>query len=247
MIQVWLRNFLFFRKTFLVSLFWTVLEPTMSLLAIGFGLGRFVEQIEGLTFIEFYYPGLLATSAMMVSYFESTYPNYTKLTYQKTFSTILLTPIDSNQILMGEILWAATKGFIGVLGVILVSLFFGLFKVQLLLTLPILFLLCLVFASFGLIMTATAKNYDSFIFSTSGIIVPMSLISGTYFSLNQTPEFIKVLAQLLPLTHAVSLTRTIMYKNYNLNTIALDIGVLLIYFLVCLFIARRLFAKKLVL
>jgi lipooligosaccharide transport system permease protein len=96
-------------------------------------------------------------------------------------------------------------------------------------------------------MTATAKNYDSFIFSTSGIIVPMSLISGTYFSLNQTPEFIKVLAQLLPLTHAVSLTRTIMYKNYNWNTIALDVGVLLIYFLVCLFIARRLFAKKLVL
>ena len=60
MIQVWRRNFLFFRKTFLVSVFWTVLEPTMYLLAIGFGLGRFVEQIENLTFIEFYYPGLLA-------------------------------------------------------------------------------------------------------------------------------------------------------------------------------------------
>jgi lipooligosaccharide transport system permease protein len=126
-IQVWLRNFLFFRKTFLVSLFWTILEPLMYLVAIGFGLGRFVEQIEGLTFIEFYYPGLLASTAMMVAYFEGTYPNYTKLTYQKTFSTMLLTPLNPNQILFGEILWAATKGFFAVCGVITVSLLFGLF------------------------------------------------------------------------------------------------------------------------
>lgn len=245
MIQVWLRNFLFFRKTFLVSLFWTVLEPLMYLVAIGFGLGRFVEQIENLTFIEFYYPGLLASTAMMVSYFESTYPNYTKLTYQKTFVTMLLTPLNPNQILFGEILWAATKGFIGVCGVIFVSMLFGLFKMQILVALPILFLLCLVFAAFGLIMTSTAKNYDSFIFSTSGLIIPMSLISGTYFSIESAPTLVKGLAQLLPLTHAVALTRTILYRKIEPSHL-LSFLVLLLYFIVFVYLARRFFSRKLI-
>ena len=203
----------------------------MYLVAIGFGLGRYVEQIENLSFVEFYYPGLLASTAMMVSYFESTYPNYTKLTYQKTFITMLLTPLNPDQILFGEILWAATKGFIGVCGVIFISMLFGLFKIQILFALPILFLLCLVFASFGLIMTSTAKNYDSFIFSTSGLIIPMSLISGTYFSIQSAPTLVRGLAQLLPLTHAISLVRTILYRKIELHDL-ISLLVLVFYFFV---------------
>lgn len=245
MIQVWLRNFLFFRKTFLVSLFWTILEPLMYLLAIGFGLGRFVEQIENLTFIEFYYPGLLASTAMMVSYFESTYPNYTKLTYQKTFTTMLLTPLNPNQILFGEILWGATKGFIGVCGVIFISMFFGLFKIQIFFALPILFLICLIFSAFGMIMTSTAKNYDSFIFSTSGLIIPMSLISGTYFSIQNAPALVKGVAQLLPLTHAVSLIRTLLYRKLELSDFV-SLLILFGYFFVLIYLARKFFSRKLI-
>ena len=104
MIHVWFRNFLFFKKTFFVSIFWTVIEPLMYLGALGYGFGRYVPPIEGLSFLDFYFPGLLCSTAMMVSYFESTYPNYTKLTYQKTFSTIMLTPLTYKDILLGEIL-----------------------------------------------------------------------------------------------------------------------------------------------
>ena len=245
MIQVWLRNFLFFKKTFMVTLFWTILEPLMYLTAIGFGLGRFVEQIEGLSFIEFYYPGLLASTAMMVSYFESTYPSYTKLTYQKTYLTMLLTPLNPNEILLGEILWAATKGFIGICGVIFISMFFGLFELKLLFALPVLFLLCLVFASFGMVITAIAKNYDSFIFSTSGLIIPMSLISGTYFSIAEMPILIRTFAQVLPLTHAVSIVRNLMYRQLGLIDLV-SLVILIVYFIVLVFIAQRLFSKKLI-
>ncbi len=245
MIQVWLRNFLFFRKTFLVSFFWTILEPLMYLAAIGFGLGRFVEQIEGLTFIDFYFPGLLGSTAMMISYFESTYPNYTKLTHQKTYAMMLLTPLDEKRILFGEILWAATKGFIAVCGVCFVSLFFGLFKLQILLTLPFLFLVCLVFASFGMVVVSIAKNYDSFIFSTSGIIIPMSLLSGTYFSIQDMPIFFKGLSYLLPLTHGVNLTRDLIYRSLTLQSL-ISIAVLLAYLYGFSSLSYRLFKKKLV-
>lgn len=245
MIQVWLRNFLFFKKTFVVSLFWTVLEPLMYLTAIGFGLGKFVEQIEGLTFIDFYYPGLLASTAMMISYFEGTYPNYTKLTHQRTYSMMLLTPLTEKQILFGEILWAASKGFLAVCGVAAISLLFGLFKFQIFFTLPVLFLVCLVFSAFGMVMISIAKNYDSFIFSTSGIIIPMSLISGTYFSTQDLPVLLKGFAYMLPLTHGVNLTRDLIYRSLSAQSL-ISFVVLLVYFFVFTWIAYRLFRKKLV-
>jgi hypothetical protein len=58
---------LFFKKTFFVTLFWTVIEPLIYLGAFGFGFGRYVPPIEGLPFIDFYYPGLLCSTAMMVA------------------------------------------------------------------------------------------------------------------------------------------------------------------------------------
>lgn len=245
MIKVWLRNFLFFKKTYLVSLFWTVLEPLMYLAAIGFGLGQFVDQIEGLTFIDFYYPGLLASTAMMISYFEATYPNYTKLTHQKTYAIMLMTPLTEKDILTGEILWAATKGFLAVCGVVIVSLLFGLFKFKILLALPVLFVLCLIFSAFGMVMISLAKNYDSFIFSTSGIIIPMSLISGTYFSVKDLPVFLRGLAYLMPLTHAINLTRDLIYRSLSLQS-ALSFFILLFYTCILSLIAYRLFKTKLV-
>jgi lipooligosaccharide transport system permease protein len=245
-IQVWLRNFLFFRRTFLVSLFWTVFEPLMYLAAFGFGFGRYIPPIEGLSFLDFYFPGLLCSTAMMVSYFESTYPNYTKLTYQKTFATMLLSPLTHRQILLGEVLWAASKGVLGVVGVMVVSSIFGLFNLKLFFILPILFTLSLIFAAFGLIIVSIARNYDSFIFSTSGFIIPLSLISGTYFSLKDMPQLIQWLAYLFPLSHAVQLVRHIMQNKFEIMTLGSHSLVLVIYAIGLVYLADYLFRRKMI-
>jgi len=244
LIQVWLRNFLFFRKTFLVSLFWTVFEPLMYLAAFGFGFGRYIPPIEGMSFLDFYFPGLLCSTAMMVSYFESTYPNYTKLTYQKTFATMLLTPLTHRQILLGEVLWAGSKGLLGVVGVILVSSIFGLFSMKLFFILPVVFILSLIFAAFGLIVVSIARNYDSFVFSTSGFIIPLSLISGTYFSLKDMPQLIKWLAYIFPLSHAVEIVRQMTQNKFELVTLGLHSTVLLVYAIGLTYFADYLFRRK---
>ncbi|AZZ38066.1 ABC transporter permease [Bdellovibrio sp. qaytius] len=245
MYNVWLRNFLFFRKTFMVSLFWTTLEPLMFLGAFGFGFGHYISSIEGMSFLQFYFAGLLCTTSMMVAYFEATYPNYTKMTHQKTYAAMLLTPVSTQQIFFGEMLWAATKGFLGVLGVFLISSLFGLFNPNFFVVAPILFLLSLVFASFGMIMISIAKNYDSFVFSTSGVIVPLSMISGTYFSLEEIPYYLKTVAYIFPLAHAVRLVRTVLYRELGLFDLV-HIAVLLAYLVIFSMIGQRLFTKKLV-
>ncbi len=210
-IPVWKRNYLYFRYSFVVSLFWTVLEPLFYLGAIGYGLGAFISNIEGGSYVEFYFPALLSSTAMMISFFESTYGSFTKMTHQKTYQTILLAPISPSEILLGETLWCACKGFLGVLGVTLVAAGFGLVNTFWIIpALGVLFLQCWAFASFGLLVSSLARNYDSFIYATSGLIVPMSLISGTYFPLAHFPEWIQKLAYILPLTHGVAAVRNLL-------------------------------------
>lgn len=243
--RVWSRNFLYFKKTWLVSLFWIVLEPVIYLGAIGFGLGAFVNNMGGIPYIEFFFPALLSTTAMMVAFFEGTYGNYTKLTHQKTYATIMLTRVGPEEIVAGELLWAASKGFFGVMGVTIVALFFGLIdSYRILLALPILFLLSALFSCLGMIFTSIARNYDSFIYSTSGLIVPMSLLSGTYFPLEQLPGGLRYLAYLFPLTHGVSAVRGVL--NHGLTwMVGLHVLVLLLATWICMNISFYRIRRKL--
>jgi lipooligosaccharide transport system permease protein len=242
-LKVWSRNFLYFKKTWMVSAFWIVLEPVIYLGAIGFGLGAFVNNMGGMSYIEFFYPALLCTTAMMVSFFESTYGNYTKLTHQKTYATIMLTRIGPEEIVGGELLWAATKGFFGVLGVTIVAALFGLIDTyRIIFALPM--LLCALFSCIGMIFTSIARNYDSFIYSTSGLIVPMSLLSGTYFPLDQLPTGLRYLAYVFPLTHAVAAIRETIHTGLSWR-VAGHLLVLLILTWVCMNVAFHRIRNKL--
>ncbi|MCE3009610.1 MAG: ABC transporter permease [Proteobacteria bacterium] len=208
--HVWNRNFLAFKKSWLVSAFWILLEPTFFLLAIGYGLGSFVPTIQGLSYADFFYPALLCTTSMMVSFFECSYANFAKLNYQKTYSTMILSPLRPQEIVLGEIFWGATKGFFSVLGVTVVAtiaghdLNSGIFGAWL-----ILLINSVVFSALGMIIISLVRNYDGIVYPTSGFIIPMSLFSGTYYPLEQLPELLRYLSYLFPLTHSVALVRTL--------------------------------------
>lgn len=226
--KVWSRNFYYFRKTWVTTAFWTVLEPLMYLAAFGYGVGSFINNMEGISYLDFFFPGLLCSTAMLVAFFESTYGHYTKLTHQKLYSTWLLTPLSTKDIIVGEILWAATKGFIGALGVLAVSSVFGLVKSWTFLpSLALVFLISFIFSCIGMIFTSYARNYDSFIFSSSGFLIPMTLISGTYFSIDTLIIPLKILAYILPLANVVDVVRGLMMGHWS-HLFALQIVYLLI-------------------
>jgi len=238
--KVWKRNFLYFRKTILVSLFWIVLEPLMYLGAFGYGLGAMVDSVEGKPFLEFFFPGLLATTAMLVPFFEGTYASFTKLTHQKLYTSIMLTPIGPDEIVYGELFWSAAKGLFGVLGVLLVSTFFGLIKSWMVFpAILILFLISWIFSCLGMVVVSVARNYDSFIYATSGFIVPMSLIAGTYFPVAQMPVLLKIIAYCLPLTHGVSLVRALLSENLNWTH-----GLSFVYLIVCAWLLMNVATTK---
>lgn len=206
--RVWLRNYIIFKRTWLVSLFWILLEPIFMLGALGFGLGSFIKMIGGHSYLEFFYPGLLCTSSMMVAFFESSYGNFTKLTYSKVYASQLLSPVTGTELIIGDIFWGATKGFLSGIGILIVGAFFGLgWSLGTIPFLVILFLNAWIFSCVGMIVTSMVRNYDQIIYPTSGLIVPMSLFSGTYFPLTDLSWSLKALFYLLPLTHVVEVSR----------------------------------------
>ena len=232
--QIWKRNAFHFRRSWLISFFWIVIEPTLILGAMGFGLGSFVTTINGISYAEFFFPALLCISSMFVTYFVSTYDNFAKLTLEHTFHTQILSPIEPKEIVIGEILWAATKGTLSSVGVSIVAGGLGLIESwRVIPVFGIIFLNCIIFAAFGMIVTTYVRNFDQIIYPSSGIIIPMSLFSGTYFPIDALPVAVRYLISVFPLTHAVAISREVILTGFQDYFLIFKVAYLLVlaYFL----------------
>jgi lipooligosaccharide transport system permease protein len=216
--QIWYRNWVQFCKSWMVSFVWIVIEPLFMLSAIGYGLGTYVSTIDGVSYVEFFYPALICSSAMFVAYFVSTYDNFSKLSHLNLFSMQILSPIEPQEIVIGEILWAATKGTLSAVGVSIVASFLGLVDTwKIFPAIGVVFISSLFFASFGMLVTTYVRSFDQIIYPSSCLIIPMSLFSGTYFPIDHLPYGLNDLAYLFPLTHTVRVVRLLLTSGAQLD------------------------------
>jgi len=208
--RVWQRNLDTFLRLWTTESWPPFIEPVMYIVAMGFGLGAYVTQIEGLSFLQFIAPAFVATAAMFVASFECTFGSFVRMEYQKTFDAIISTPLNIEEVIAGEILWGATRAVFAAIGVLVIIAFFGLIRSPwALAALPVALLEGLMFASLAMLFTAIAPAIDAFNYYITLGITPMFLFSGVFFPLNQLPQPVQALAWLSPLTHAVSLQRAL--------------------------------------
>jgi len=213
--QRWLRmierNLLVYKHGWLVLLS-GFFEPLFYLLSIGFGLGRLVGDVNGpggepIPYALFVAPALLAASAMNGAITESTFNFFFKLNYDKTFASILTTPMSPADISIGELAWALIRGALYTLGFIAVMLVMGLVRSPLIvLTLPGALLIGFAFAAIGMAATSFMRTWQDFDLIQL-FILPMFLFSGTFFPLDNFPPLAQTLIQLTPLYHGVALLR----------------------------------------
>jgi lipooligosaccharide transport system permease protein len=220
-LKVWQRNWDVFRRTFKVNFIPPFLEPLLYLFALGFGLGFFVGQIEGIPYPAFIAPALISISVMNSAFFETTYGSFVRMYYQKTFDAIIATPLNLDEVIMGELLWGATRSFMNATIILLVVTAFGLVQMPVgLLILPFAFLGGFMFAAIGMIFTSISPNIDSLNYPTFLFITPMFLFSGTFFPMSILPSAIQTFAfTVLPLAHLVSIARGITLSNLSLFNI----------------------------
>jgi len=245
-LSIWSRNIRVWGKLAGPSLMGNFGEPLLYLLVLGYGLGQFVGEVEGLTYMVFLASGVVCTSAVNAASFEGMYSAYTRMEVQQTWLGILSTPIGVGEVIFGEVLWAATKSLISVSAILIVSTALGLITdAWAILILPVAFLTGLCFASLALLVTSSAKSYDFFLYYTTLFITPMVLLSGVFFPIDTLPELVQMLAKSLPLYHAIALVRPLMTGG-EMSLVVVHIGVLVAYGMVAGMLATSQIKKRLI-
>jgi lipooligosaccharide transport system permease protein len=207
--MVWRRNLQVFLKTYRVNFLPPFLEPVMYLLAIGLGIGTYVQQVDGIPYVNYIAPAILAISVMNSSFFECTYGSFVRMYYMKTFDAIIATPLTIEDVIAGELLWGATRALIYATIMLPVLLAFRVVAFPVvLLALPFAFLAGLLFATIAMCFTAITPSIDSLNYPAFLFITPMFLFSGTFFPLSLLPQALQYIAYaFLPLTHVVAIMR----------------------------------------
>ncbi|MDH5784028.1 MAG: ABC transporter permease [Chromatiales bacterium] len=244
-IAVWQRNGRVWRKLAGPALLGNIGEPLLYLVALGFGLGALVGEVEGVDYLTFLASGFVCASVMNTASFEGIYSAYTCMAVQETWTAMLHTPLDVHDILIGEAMWAATKALLSALFIIIVAAFLGAVEGMLALAvLPVALLSGVTFAAMALVVTAVSRSYDFFLYYFTLLLTPMLLFSGVFFPVEGMPQWLQQLAQLLPLSHAIELVRPLMLGEIP-QGIALHLLMLCGYGLLALLLAARLIQRRL--
>ncbi len=244
-LYVWRRNILVWRKLLIPALLMNFGEPLLYLLGLGFGLGRFVGDMAGMPYLAFLASGIIASSAMTTASFEGMYSVFTRMVPQKTYEAILATPLDVDDIVAGEMFWCATKALFSGAAILAVAALLGVVQGwQALWVIPVVFLVGLSFAGPAMIMSSLARTYDFFSYYFVLVVTPMFILCGVFYPIDTLPDAAQGVVNLLPLTHAVHLTRGLV-AGAELAQPLLHLAVLITYALASYYIAVLLVRRKL--
>ncbi|WP_445149994.1 ABC transporter permease [Baekduia sp. Peel2402] len=205
---VLVREVVNFKSYWRASTFSSTVEPTIYLLAFGFGFGTLVSKVNGLDYVQFVGTGTVATAVLFSSVFPAMFGTFVKREFQGTYGAILAAPVDTEEIVTGEALWIAARAGVFGCAPMLVAIVFGLDPAWGMLLVPfIAFIAGFGWASFGILISAVMKSIDNFSYVTSTVITPLFLVAGTFFPISGLPEWARILANVNPLYHCVQLVR----------------------------------------
>ncbi len=245
---VFLRNLISYKRfvlpTFLVSL----VEPVFYLVTFGVGMGAYVGYFGGKPYLHFLVPGVLASSVMMSSTFECLYGTFVKMVHEKIYDSLIATPVSAEDAVAGDIAWGTFRGLLSGTLMMIVAAAMGVSPVSagaLALVMLLMVFTGALFGSLAMIVTSFSPSFDFFNYYTELIITPMLFFSGVFFPLDNFPAWMKTLADFLPLTHAVKISRAAFTGEVHAGLIK-NVLVILILETLAFSIAIRTMKKRLI-
>jgi len=209
------HQWLLYLRTWRGSIFGNFAQPVLFLVAMGMGLGSYVDRagsdvMGGVPYLQFLAPALLASTVMQGSVFEATFPVLAGFTWIRRYHAMYATPLTPFAIAFGQLAWIATRAtLVGAIFVVVVVLFGAAATPGIILAVPVGTLTAVAFA--GPIAAFMSSQRDTMAFNSIWRfgITPLFLFSGTFFPIEQLPDLIRPLAWLLPLWHGVDLARAL--------------------------------------
>lgn len=206
--SVWYRHARVYGSDFISNAFPPFLEPLIFLAGLGIGFGTYIQTMGAINYILFLASGIVVTSSMYTAAFECTYGTFIRLEFDKVYDGMLGAPLSPDNLILGEMLFAGTKGFFFALAVLLVTWILGIITAPISIMAALVGFICgIMFAALSLWITSLVKNINHFNFYFTGLLSPMFFFSGAVFPLDNLPETIQWVAEAIPLTHVVRLAR----------------------------------------
>jgi lipooligosaccharide transport system permease protein len=218
------RNVLVYRRQW-VAFATGFLEPVFYLLSIGVGVGALVGRVplgdgRSVSYAQFVAPAMLAVSAMNGAVFDATYNMFFKLRYARTYESMLATPVGVADIAAGELTWTLVRGGVYSLSFLVIAVALGLVvSWWALLALPVALLVGLTFGAAGMAATTWIRGIADFDY-VQVALVPMMLLSATFFPVSTYPVAARWLVELSPLYHGVALERGLMLGQIGISLVA---------------------------
>jgi lipooligosaccharide transport system permease protein len=228
------------------STFSSTVEPTIYLLAFGFGFGSVVSEVAGYDYVDFVGTGTVATAVLFSSAFPAMFGTFVKYQFQRTYDAILAAPVDTEELVTAEALWMATRA--GVYGCVpmVVAIFFGLDPSWGMLAVPFIgWLAGFGWACFGISVAGFAKSFENFNYIVSAVLTPLFLLAGSFFPIDNLPEWAQLLANLNPLYQCVELVRHAVFGWEGWEDL-LRVGALVVFGLAIWRVAIHAMTQKLI-
>jgi len=252
-IWLWLhitrRNWTVYRKDLISNTSPTLADPALIMVSLGLGLGAFMTDVEGMSYMQFLAPGLAIATALFTSFFETSWGFYIRMTFENVYKAMLTTPIGPDEVVIGEFIWVALKGAAMGLGVGIVLALCGMMTNPLYLPLVAVigFFVALACGAIGLIATTYVQNINQFQTVYSFLIAPLYFLSGIFFPIDKMSAPLKLLAEIFPLIHGVRLAQAVFWERGILDAFATHGSILLVQSAILCWFAHARIKKKLVL
>jgi lipooligosaccharide transport system permease protein len=204
-----------YRRNWRGTLTSSVLAPVLYLLAMGVGLGTYVHggtgRVDGVRYVQYLAPGLLAANAMTTAFEDATWPVLGAIKWFKTYPAMLATPLTVDDVLIGHLAFMALRvAFTSAMFTVVVLAFGDGHSA------PGLLLSFAASVLTGVAFAGVVAAYTSFLERDAGLallfrfgMIPLFLFSGTFFPVSQLPATLRPVAWVTPLWHGVSLCRNL--------------------------------------
>ena len=231
-----------------------IANPVLYLVSIGLGVGAYIDKntggmgVDGVSYITFLAPALLATAAIQGAIDESVYPTLEGFKWDKIFFSMNSTPLSGNHIAMGVFFNSLIRVTFTAVIYWFVMLAFGVLESPR--AWLAIFTAIMAGAAFGAMMQALAgmlENEDIF-FTVLGrfVIMPLFLFSGTFYPLTNMPIFLQWVGWISPLWHATELGRWLTY-GHEISSLMLYTHFIFLnsLLLIGIIASRRIFTRRL--
>lgn len=184
----------------------TLMSPLLYLMAFGWGLGRGINM-NGMSYLEFVIPGIIALTAMNASFNGAGIRLNVDRLYFRSFDESLMAPVSDVSLLIGRSMIGMVRGLISSSVFVVLALAIAPSMHIEPVFLLILLITCMTFASMGVLAALLARSHEDMATFSSLILMPMTFLGGTFFSLSQVPEWLRLVLYILPLTHSSACLR----------------------------------------